>query len=64
MFIIVFQNYLTLKQPDAIYNKGDDAWLTIEGKDGSFKVVIDSEGKWEDSQQQHKYQVRQTDGKL
>jgi hypothetical protein len=38
--------------------------LTIEGEDGSFKVFIDSEGKWDDSEQQHKYQVRQTDGKL
>jgi VCBS repeat-containing protein len=39
-------------------------WLSVEGKYGSFKVSIDSEGTWDYEEQQWKYQVRQTDGKL
>jgi hypothetical protein len=44
--------------------KGEDAWLSVEGKDGSFPVSIHSEGMWDYEEWQWKYQVRQTDGKL
>ena len=38
--------------------------MTIEGEYGSFKVSIETEGEWDTSERQWKYQVRQTDGKL
>jgi hypothetical protein len=31
---------------------------------GSFKVSIYSEGMWDDNEDQWKYQLQQTDGKL
>ena len=43
---------------------GEDAWLSVEGQDGSFLVSIDSVGKWDYEEKEWKYKVRQTDGKL
>jgi hypothetical protein len=55
---------LTNKQPDSVYKKGEKAWLSLVGREGSFLVSIDSEGTWDYAEHQWKYQVRQTDGKL
>jgi hypothetical protein len=52
------------KQTDSVYKKGEEAWLSIEGRDGSFPVSIDSEGRWDYAEYQWKYQVKQTDGRL
>jgi hypothetical protein len=38
--------------------------MNVDGEYGSFKIYIASDGKWLDDEQQWKYQVRQTDGKL
>lgn len=38
--------------------------MTIEGQYGAFKVIIDSEGWWDEAEEQWKYLVRQTDGLL
>jgi hypothetical protein len=38
--------------------------LTIEGAYGSFKVYIHTQGEWDEADQQWKYQVRQTSGRL
>jgi hypothetical protein len=52
------------KQPDALWKKGEKVWLSIDGKPDSLLVSIDSEGTWDYEEQQWKYQIRQTDGKL
>ena len=39
-------------------------WLTVDGKEGSYKVIIATDGKWSDSDQGWQYQVRQTDESL
>lgn len=51
-------------QPNPNYKKGDVAWLTIVGMLGAFKVTVDTDGDWDADEQQWKYAVRQTDGKL
>lgn len=43
---------------------GENAWLSIDGKRGSFKIIIDSEGTWNDEDGEWKYQVRLTNGEL
>jgi hypothetical protein len=53
-----------MNQPEPNYSKGDEVWLTIKGQYGCFSVVIASDGEWVGSEQQWKYQVRQTDGML
>ncbi|KAF4624048.1 hypothetical protein G7Y89_g14125 [Cudoniella acicularis] len=52
------------EKPDPIYNKEEVAWMTVDGEDGSFKIYIASDGEWVGDENQWKYQVRQTDGKL
>jgi hypothetical protein len=43
---------------------GENAWLSIDGEEGSFKITIDSEGTWNDEEGQWKYQVRLTNGEI
>jgi hypothetical protein len=43
---------------------GNNAWLTIDGQKGSFKIIIDSEGTWNDEDGEWKYQVMLTNGEL
>ena len=43
---------------------GENAWLSIDGEGGSFKITIDSEGTWNDEDGEWKYRVRLTNGEL
>ncbi|KAH8590422.1 hypothetical protein B0O99DRAFT_745310 [Bisporella sp. PMI_857] len=52
------------KLPAPNYKRGEQAWLTINGHSGSYKVVIASDGVWDVTTEQWYFTVRQTDGKL
>lgn len=55
---------LSNKQDHQGYKKGEEVWLWIGSKLGSYPVTIESEGVFDHREQQWKYQLRQTDGNL
>lgn len=58
---------LTYLQPDPKYTKGDKVWLTDEEadpEDGSCRVEIVSNAKWNKDGQQFTYQLKLGDGTL
>jgi hypothetical protein len=58
---------LTYLQPDPKYTKGQYVWLTDEEadeEDGSCRVQINADAKWNNDAQQFTYQLKLGDGTL